>query len=102
MQLSEGELRGPIDGDEEVEPTLRGAHFGNVDVEVADRVGLELALYALPVLDVWEPRDAMSLQAAVQGRASQVRDRRLKGIQAIIERQQRMLAKGNDDGFVLD
>ena len=59
MQLSEGELRGPIDGDEEIEPALRGAYFGDVDVEVADRVGLELALYALAVLDVRESRDAV-------------------------------------------
>ena len=44
MQLGEGQLRGPIDGDKEVEPALRGAYFGDVDVEVADRVGLELAL----------------------------------------------------------
>jgi len=36
MQLGESELRGPIDGDEEVEPALRGAYFSNVDVEVAD------------------------------------------------------------------
>jgi hypothetical protein len=71
-------------------------------VEVADRVGLELALYALAVLDVRKPRDAVPLQAAVQGRASQVWDRRLKSIQAVIERQQRMLAKRDDDGFVLE
>jgi len=59
VQLGEGELRGPIDGDEEIEPALRGAYFGDVDVEVADRVGLELALYALAVLDVRESRDAV-------------------------------------------
>ena len=98
----EGELRGPIDGDKEIEPALRGAYFGDVDVAVADRVGLELALYALAVLDVRQPRDAVPLQAAMQGRARQVRDRRLKGIQAIIERQQRMSTKRDDDGFIRD
>src|SRR5215475_9717430 len=102
MQLGEGELRGPIDGDKEVEPALRGSYFGDVDVKVADRVGLELALYAIAVPDVREPRDAVPLQAAVQGRACQVRDRRLKGIQAVVERQQRMLAKRYDDGFVFE
>lgn len=49
VQLGESELRGPIDGDEEVEPALCGAYFGDVDVEVTDRVGLELALYAFAV-----------------------------------------------------
>jgi hypothetical protein len=43
----------------------------------------------------------MPLHAAVQ-RAGQVWDRRLKGIQAIIEWQQRMLAECNDDGLVAD
>ena len=44
----------------------------------------------------------MPLQAAVQGRARQVGDRRLKGVQAVIERQQRMSLKCNDDGFILE
>lgn len=43
MQLGEGELGGPIDGDEQIEPALGGADFGDVDVEVADRIELELA-----------------------------------------------------------
>ncbi len=47
MQLGEGKLRGPVDGDEEVEPTLGGASFDDVEVEIADRVSLELALDAL-------------------------------------------------------
>ena len=41
---------------------LHGTYFGNVDVGVADRVGLDLALFALA-------GDGMPLQAAVQGRA---------------------------------
>lgn len=85
VQLGEGELRGPIDGDEEIEPALRGADLGDVNVEVAERVGLELALYALAVLDVRQPRDAVPLQAAVKRRADQTRDRRQKGVQAIVE-----------------
>src|SRR6185295_11834941 len=102
MQLGEGELRGPIDGNEKVELALRGAYFGDVDVEVADRVGFELALDAPAILDVREPRDAMPLQAAMQGRARQVRDRRLKGIRAVIERQQRTSTKRDDNGFILE
>jgi hypothetical protein len=39
VQLGKGELGGPVDGDEEVEPAFGGVHLGNVDVEVADRIG---------------------------------------------------------------
>jgi hypothetical protein len=34
---------------------LRGPNLGDVDMEVANRVDLELALYALAVLDVGQP-----------------------------------------------
>ena len=47
-------------------------------------------------------RDAMALQAAVQRRARQVRDRRLQGVEAVVERQQRMPAEGDDDRLLLD
>jgi len=33
MQLGEGQLRGPIDGDKEVETAHSGAYFGDVDAE---------------------------------------------------------------------
>lgn len=39
----------------------------------------------------------MVLQATVQRRACQVRDRRLQGIETVIQRQQRVLAKCDDD-----
>lgn len=44
VQLDIGELRRSIDGDEEVELALGRLHLGNVDVEVTDRVALELLL----------------------------------------------------------
>ena len=44
MQFDEGKLRGAIDGNEHVQLALFGAHLGNVDVEVSDRVALELLL----------------------------------------------------------
>ena len=40
-QLNEGELRRAVDGDEEVELSLGGLHFGDVDVEEADGIGFE-------------------------------------------------------------
>jgi len=44
MQLDEGELRGPVDGDEEMELAFFGPHFGDIDMEEADWIGLELLL----------------------------------------------------------
>jgi hypothetical protein len=44
VQFDKGELGGAVDRHQQVELALRGAHFGDVDVKLADRVGLELAL----------------------------------------------------------
>ena len=43
-ELSDRELGSSIDGGEEIKLALRGLHFGDVDVEEADRIGLELFL----------------------------------------------------------
>ncbi len=43
----------------------------------------------------------MALQAAVQRRPRQVREGGLKGIQAVIQRQQGMPTEGDHDGLVL-
>jgi hypothetical protein len=66
VQFDEGELRGAVDGDEHVELALLGAHLGDVDVEIADRVGLELLLRRPISLDIGQAADAMALQAAMQ------------------------------------
>ena len=102
MQLGEGELGGPIDRDEQVELARFGADLGNVDVEIADRIGLELALVRLVALYLRQARDAVPLQTSVERRAGQVRDRRLQRIEAIIERQQRMAAERENDRLLLD
>jgi hypothetical protein len=47
MQFREGELAGAIDCDEEVELAFGGVHFGDVDVEVTDGIGLERLLAGL-------------------------------------------------------
>ena len=70
-------------------------------MEVADGIGLELALLDLAVFDVRQPRDAVALETAVQGRTGQVRYCGLKGVEAIVERQERVLAEGDDDRLVL-
>jgi len=42
----------------------------------------------------------MSLQAAMQGRARQVRDARLEGVEAVVERQQRVPAECDHHGLL--
>ena len=49
----------------------RGPNFGDVDMEVADRIGLELALGRRFAFDLRQARDAVALQAAMQRRARQ-------------------------------
>jgi hypothetical protein len=44
VQFDEGEFGGPVDRDDEIEPALSGSNLGDVDMELADRIGLELAL----------------------------------------------------------
>ena len=42
MQFDEGKFCDPIDGDQEKEPALLGLNLRDVDMEVAERIGLEL------------------------------------------------------------
>src|SRR5258708_5683094 len=44
-----------------------------------------------------QPADAMPFQTAMQRRASELRDRGLQSVEAVIEGQQSMPAEGNDD-----
>ncbi len=44
VELGEGELGGAVDSDKEVQLAFPGSDLGDVDVEVADRVDLELLL----------------------------------------------------------
>lgn len=64
---SKGGLRGPVDGREQVQLAFGCAQLCDVDEEVADRVALERVLGWRVALHIREPRDAMPLQAAVQG-----------------------------------
>jgi len=58
-----------------------------VDVEETDGIAFELLPLWLVTLDIWQARDAMPLKAPMQCRPRQVRDRWLKSIEAIIQRQ---------------
>jgi hypothetical protein len=44
----------------------------------------------------------MALQTPMKGRARQMRDGRLQGVKAVVERQQRMPSERNDDSLFLD
>src|SRR5919107_5843776 len=80
-QAGEGELARAVDGHEQPQLPLFRADLGDVDMEVADRVGGE-ALLARPVtVDLGQPADAVPLEAAVQGRAGQMRDGGLEGVE---------------------
>lgn len=68
VQLDEGKLRCPIDGDQEIELALGGLHLGDVNVKEADRIELELLLCDLLSSGIRQASNAMALKAAMQGR----------------------------------
>jgi hypothetical protein len=81
-----------------MEPALLGAGLGDVDVEGADRAGLELALARFAALRLRRPRDAAASEAAVQRRAGQARDGDLERVEAVIRRHRRVAAVEGDGG----
>ncbi len=66
MEFGERKLGRPVDGHEQIELALGRLHLCDVDVEVANRIVLELLFGRFVALDVWQSPDAMALQAAVQ------------------------------------
>ena len=67
VKFNERELRRPINANEEIEPALDSLHFGDIDMEEADRSDLELPFGDLLTPDIRQATAAMTLQAAVQG-----------------------------------
>ena len=65
--LHEGELAGTINGYIEVELAFSGLDLGDVDVEIADRISLELFLRRFATLDFRQSADTVTLKAAMQG-----------------------------------
>ncbi len=65
-QLGDRELARAVYADEQVELAFGGLHFGNIDVEEADRVAFEALTLRFVAFDVRQARDAVSLQASVQ------------------------------------
>jgi len=68
VQLGEGKLRSPVDGHEEIKLAFLGTDLGDVDVEIADRIVLELLLGRLVPFYFRQAADAVALQAAMQRR----------------------------------
>ena len=65
-QLHNSEFACAINGDIKVELAFGGLDLGDVDVEIADRIDLELFPGGLVALNLRQPRDAVTRQAAMQ------------------------------------
>ena len=65
-QLSDRELAGPVDAYEEMELALDCLNLGNIDMEEADGVALELLPLWFVTLDIRQARNPTPLQAPVQ------------------------------------
>src|SRR5258708_6886570 len=58
-EFDHSELRGPVDGHEEVELALGRSHFRQIDMEEADRIAVELLPPGLVAFHLGQPVDAM-------------------------------------------
>lgn len=65
-QLDKGELRCPVNGDKQVQLALLGAHFGDVDMKIADGVSLEFLFARFVSSHLWQTRYPVALKAAMQ------------------------------------
>ena len=104
VQVGEGPLAGAVNGDKEVLLAFFGLHFGlhfgKINVQIADGVVLEPGFFACFFFRRWrQAADAVALQTAVQGRAAQVGNGLLEGVEAVVKGQQDFLAKQDDGGF---
>ena len=83
------------------ELTLLGPQLGDVDVQVADGVALELGPLGLVALHVRQAADVVALEQPMQCGPTEMRDESLKRIEAVVERQQRMAAESDAHGLLL-
>ena len=78
-----------------------GPDLRDVDMEVADRMGLEGLPGWLLAGDRRQSAYAVALKATMQGRTRQMWDARLERVQAVVQGQQRMLAESDNHRFLL-
>ena len=69
--------------------------------EVADRAGPEALLLGSFTFQRGQPADAVALEAAVERRSGQVRDRRLERVETVVQRQQRVSTERHAHGLLL-
>jgi hypothetical protein len=93
LQFDEGELRGAVDRDDQIGLALSGSDLREVDMEIADRIELEVALRRGFAFDLQQARDPGALKASTQRRARQMRNCRLKRVETVIERNSVCLRK---------
>ena len=55
MKFDKDKLARLVNGDKEIELSLSGLHFGNVDMEIANWIGFELLLGRLVTLHIRKP-----------------------------------------------
>ena len=67
MKFDIGEFARAINGDEQVELAFGGLHFGDVDMEEADRIAFEFGPRGFFAFHFGQTADAMTLQATVEG-----------------------------------
>jgi hypothetical protein len=87
MPLGIGKFACTINGDKQGELALFRADLRDVDMDVAQGLGLELLLRGLIAFHLWQGVDAMPLQAAMEGGSGQMRQHPLQRIQAVSERE---------------
>ena len=66
VQFHESELGGAVNSDEEIQLAFSRLNLSNINVKVAEWVGLELLLRRLVAIDLGQSADVMALQTAVQ------------------------------------
>ena len=76
-ELRNRELAGSVNGDKEIELAFFGPNFGDIDMEIADRISFELLPFGFVAAHIRQSGNAMPLEATMQRRACQMRDRRL-------------------------
>ena len=66
VQRDVSEFRGAVDGHEEIQFAFSRLNLGNINMEVTERVGLELLLGGRVATDLWQATDVVALQTPVQ------------------------------------
>ena len=112
-ELGHGKLACAVDVNEQKQFALSAPHFGDVPSRACgrsrlstnvsfverptDRVAFELLPLRLVASHVRQSRETVALQAPMQRRPCQIRDGRLQSIKAVLQRQQRVPPKSDND-----